>query len=107
MEKPLLVFCCYARKDQSYLHDMKQHLMALQREQLIEIKADININPGTEWEREISHHLNEANIILLLISADFIASDYCFEKEMQLAIARHEHGTACVLPVIIRPTSWE
>src|SRR5262249_28469107 len=73
----------------------------------IEIKADININPGTEWEREIARHLNEADIILLLISSDFIASDYCYEKEMYRAIERHKQGTARVVPVIIRPTAWE
>src|SRR5690348_7580378 len=106
MEKPLQVFCCYARNDQHYLYELKKHLMVLQREHLIEIKADVDINPGTGWEQEISHHLHEANIILLLISADFIASDYCFNNEMQQAIARHERGEACVIPVIIRPTAW-
>lgn len=107
MGKPLQVFCCYARNDQKYLYELKKHLMVLQREHLIEIKADINISPGTEWEQEINHHLETAEIILLLISADFINSDYCYEKEMQQAIARHERGTACVVPIIIRPTAWE
>jgi hypothetical protein len=107
MKEPLQVFCCYAREDQQYLYELKSHLMALQRENLIEIKADIDINPGTEWEREINHHLEKAHIILLLISADFIASDYCYEKEMRQALVRHEQGTACVVPIIIRPTDWQ
>ncbi len=62
MEKPLQVFCCYARSDQKYLYKLKKHLMALQRENLIEIKADIDIKPGTEWRREIDHHLEGAQI---------------------------------------------
>src|SRR6266705_830021 len=107
MEKPLQVFCCYARSDKQYLPELKKHLMALQRGKLIEIKADIDISPGVEWEREIGRHLGEADIILLLISADFIASDYCFDKAMQQALKRHEQGTACVIPVIVRPTLWE
>lgn len=106
MEKPLLVFCRYASSDQQYLYELKNHLAVLQREKLIEIKADIDITPGQEWEREIARDLEEADIILLLISADFIASDYCFDKEMQRAIVRHEQGTARVIPVIIRSADW-
>jgi hypothetical protein len=105
-EKPLLVFCCYARKDQKYLITLKTHLKPLEREGLIITKADIDISPGTEWEITIFHHLEAADIILLLISPDFIASDYCFNEEMQRALVRHEQGTAHVIPVIIRPASW-
>jgi TIR domain len=106
MEMPCLVFCCYARKDQEFLQNLKIHLKPLEREGLITIKADIDISPGTEWKTAITHHLELADIILLLISPDFIASDYSFDEEMQRAIARHEQGTARVVPVIIRPTSW-
>jgi len=88
MEIPCLVFCCYARKDQEFLHDLKTHLKSLEREGLITVKADIDISPGTEWETTINHHLEVANIILLLISPDFIASDYCFNEEMRRAIVR-------------------
>lgn len=107
MGQPLQVFCCYARSDQQYLHELKKHLAILQREELIEIKADIDISPGTEWEQEINRHLEEAQIILLLISADFIASDYCYDKEMRQALALHEQGKTRVVPVIIRPSSWQ
>jgi len=88
MEIPCLVFCCYARKDQEFLHDLKTHLKSLEREGLITVKADIDISPGAEWETTINHHLEVANIILLLISPDFIASDYCFNEEMRRAIVR-------------------
>lgn len=106
MEIPCHVFCCYARKDQDFLYDIKVHLNPLEREGLITIKADIDVSPGMEWETTILHHLEVADIILLLISPDFIASDYCFNEEMRRAIVRHEQGTARVVPVIIRPTSW-
>ncbi len=108
MEKPYRTFCCYARRDQKFLHNLKNHLMSLERQGWITVQADIDISPGTEWEQAIDHHLDVADIILLLISPAFIASEYCFNKEMRQAVARHEQGTACVIPVIIRPThSWE
>ena len=69
---------------------------------------DRNISAGTEWEREINKHLNEADIILLLISPDFIASDYCYSKEMKWAMDRHERGEARVIPIILRPVdNWK
>jgi len=103
---PCLVFCCYAREDKQFLQELKTHLKALEREKLLTLKADIDISPGTEWEPAIIHYLREADIILLLISPDFIASDYCFHEEMDRAILRHEQGTARVIPVIIRPSTW-
>ncbi len=106
MEMPYLVFCCYARKDQEFLQDLKTQLKSLEREGLITVKADIDISPGAEWETNIIHHLEVADIILLLISPDFIASDYCFNEEMRRALIRHEQGTARVIPVIVRPASW-
>jgi len=99
MEMPYLVFCCYARKDKQLLQDLKTHLKPLEREGLIILKADIDISPGTEWETTIMHYLDKADMILLLISPDFIASDYCFDEEMSRAIERHEQGTARVVPV--------
>ncbi len=103
---PYLVFCCYAREDKNFLQALKTHLKALEREELIIMKADIDISPGTEWEATLTHYLDAADIILLLISPDFIASDYCFKQEMTRAIQRHEQGTARVVPVIIRPATW-
>ncbi len=82
METPLQVFCCYARKDQPLLQELKAHLALLVREGLITLWADGDIDAGMEWEEEIHHHLNAAHIILLLISPDFMASDYCYGIEM-------------------------
>ena len=56
--------------------------------------------------REIDKHLNTARVILLLISSDFIASDYCYDVEMERALQRHEVEEARVIPVILRPVDW-
>ena len=106
MEKPLQVFCCYAREDQPFLLTLEKHLRPLQRAGLIIVQADIDVSPGEEWEQKISHYLNTAQIILLLISSDFMDSDYCYSKEMTRAMQRHERGEARVIPILLRPTHW-
>lgn len=106
-QKPIEVFCCYAHEDQRLLLKLKTHLTPLQREGLITLWADVNINAGIEWEKEIDRHLYAARIILLLISPDFMASEYCYSVEMQRAMERHERGEARVIPIILRPVSWQ
>ncbi len=101
------VFCCYAHKDAPLLESLKAHLTLLQRQGLISLWADTNISPGSEWEKEVEKHLNTAHIILLLVSSDFMASDYCYSKEMMRAIARHDRGEARVIPIIARPVFWQ
>jgi TIR domain/Pentapeptide repeats (8 copies)/NACHT domain len=107
MEKPLQVFCCYAREDQPSLLMLKSHLRPIQREGLINVQDDIDVSPGEEWEPKISRYLNTAQMILLLISSDFMDSDYCYSKEMMRAMERHERGEARVIPIILRPTLWK
>jgi signal transduction histidine kinase len=105
--KPLEIFCCYARKDQPFLNDLRAHLIPLQRQDLIKIWADTDIGAGTEWEGEIERHLDTANIVLLLVSPDFMVSDYCYSKELKRAMERHERGNVRVIPIILRPTMWK
>ena len=104
---PVKIFFCYAHEDEVLLKKLQTHLKPLQRQGLIDIWHDRDINAGTEWEREIDNHLNDAQIILLIISPDFMASEYCYSKEMQRAMERHEDGEACVIPVILRPVDWQ
>lgn len=104
MVSPLEIFCCYARKDQSLLNELKKHLTPLQRRGLIAIWIDVDIDAGAVWEEEIKKHLNTAQIILLLISPDFMASEYCYSIEMQRALERHEQKEAHVIPILLRPT---
>ena len=68
---------------------------------------DRQISAGNEWANEIDEHLNTACIILLLISADFLASDYCYDVEMKRALERDTAGEARVIPVILRSVDWQ
>lgn len=85
---------------------LEAHLSSLKRERLISGWHDRKIKPGTEWKGQIDDHLNSSRIILLLISADFLASDYCYDVEMDRALARHDAGEARVIPIILRPCDW-
>src|SRR5438270_791911 len=104
---PIEIFCCYARADQLLLKRLISYLAPLQRQVVITVWADTDIDAEAEWEKEIEKHLNIAQIILLLVSPDFMASEYCYSKEMKRAIERHEAGEARVIPVILRPVYWQ
>lgn len=101
------VMCCYAHEDQVFLNELRKHLSALKRQGLITLWSDIDISPGQNWQEEINKHLDSAKFILLLVSADFMHSDYCYSTEMERAIQRHKDGKAHVIPIILRPTFWE
>lgn len=101
------VFFCYAREDEPLLEKLKSHLRPLQRKGFIDVWYDRNISAGTEWEREIDKQLNMAQIILLLVSPNFIDSDYCYSVEMKYALERHERGEALVIPIILRQSYWQ
>jgi len=101
---PLEICCCSAHEDKAYLVQLKKHLSLLLRMQLINnIWYDADISSGVEWEREIQNHLNTAQVILLLVSPDFMASDYCYDNEMVRAVERHDRGEATAIPIILRP----
>ena len=103
---PVEVFYSYAHADEAFKTEMEKHLSLLRRDEIIAAWHDRNISAGTEWKTEIDEHLESAAIILLLISADFLASDYCFEIEMKRAMERHSEKSACVIPVILRECDW-
>src|SRR5215213_10142566 len=93
---PALVFCSYSHRDDAFRADLEAHLGALTRLNLIRFWSDRRIVPGDEWRTEISDELEQADLILLLISAYFISSDYCFRVEMGRALERHEQRSATV-----------
>jgi tetratricopeptide (TPR) repeat protein len=101
------IFCSYAHKDESLREQMEAHLSSLRREGKIKHWHDRLIKPGENWKGKIDAHLERAHIILLLISADFIKSDYCHEIEMQRAMQRYRADEARVIPIILRPCDWE
>jgi hypothetical protein len=104
---PVKIFFCYAHADEALLKKLKTHLSPLQREGLIDIWYDRDITAGTEWKREISERLDAAQVILLLVSPDFMDSDYCYSIEMKRALERHDRGEARVIPIILRPVYWQ
>ncbi len=105
--KALKLFYSYAHKDERWRKRIETHLSMLQRQGFINGWHDRNINAGAAWASEIDTHLTTADIILLLISPDFLASEYCYSIEMKRAMERHYAGEARVIPIILRPTDWK
>lgn len=101
------IFVSYSHKDERLLNELKTHLSPLHRLKLIETWDDREIRAGEEFGEKINENLERADIILLLVSSDFIASNYCYEKEMTRALERHEKSEARVVPVIVRDAKWE
>ena len=105
--KEIKLFYCYAREDKPLRDELEKNLSWLKRRYHLTNWHDREILPGEEWEQAINKNLNTADLILLLISPDFMASDYCFSKEMQRALERHKAGACRVVPILLRPTFWE
>jgi tetratricopeptide (TPR) repeat protein len=100
------IFCSYAHKDEDLQKELKNHLSSLEHRGGLLLWHDRLILPGMDWAREIDEHLNSASVILALISADFLASRYCYGIEMARALERHNAGEALVIPVILRAVEW-
>lgn len=100
------VFISYSHADEQYMQELRSHLIHLKRQGIIEIWDDSQMMSGQSWTETINRELEQANIILMLVSSDYLASDYIYEKEMELAIKRHETGQVIVIPIILRPTDW-
>jgi TIR domain-containing protein len=105
-QRAIEVFFSYAHEDEALRNALAKHLRLLERQAIIAGWHDRQITAGREWAGTLDAHLQSAHIILLLVSADFLASDYCYDIEMQQAMTRHVAGTACVIPVILRPVDW-
>jgi TIR domain len=97
------IFISYAQDDQELRIQLGKHLSSLKNQQIIREWYNGYIVPGTPRKAEILKHLAEAQIILLLISVDFVASDFCYSIEMTEAIARHKARQARVVPILLRP----
>lgn len=101
------VFFSYAHEDEELRDQLEKHLAALKRQGVIDTWHDRRITAGDDFKAEISEYLEQSEIILLLVSSSFIASDYCYEIEMSRALERHREGTARVIPVILRHCDWQ
>jgi TIR domain len=101
------VFISYAHKDERYRQKLEISLTQFQRDGLITVWHDRKILPGQEWDQEIDRNLESAEIILLLVSPDFLASNYAYGREMLRAVERHQSRSAIVVPIILRPSDWQ
>jgi GTPase SAR1 family protein len=105
--EPVQLFYSYAHEDGALREKLDKHLSLLRQQGLLSTWYDRDIQAGEEWKQTIDEHLNTASLTLLLISPDFMDSDYCYSIEMKRAMERHERGEAYVIPVILRPVDWQ
>lgn len=100
------LFFSYSHIDEALRDQLETQLALLKRQGVIETWHDRRIGAGEAFGQAIDSHVDADDIILLLVSPDFLASDYCYEREMARAMARHEKGEAVVIPVILRACDW-
>jgi hypothetical protein len=100
------VFFSYSHEDEELRNRLEKHLAMLRHEGLVQTWHDRRLPAGSNIDEGISESLESADIILLLVSADFLASAYCYSREMKRAMERHEAGQAVVVPVIVKPCDW-
>jgi hypothetical protein len=105
--KPAKVFCSYSHADEKFRSELEKHLALLSQQDAIHVWHDRRIDPGAEWKKEIDKNLEEADIVLLLVSADFMASQYCTGIEMKRALERQNSGSTRVVPILIRKCDLE
>ena len=101
------LFLSYSHKDEVLRDQLETQLTMLKRQGVISVWHDRRLIAGDRVDEGISRQLEAADIILLLVSPDFLASEYCYSVEMTRALERHEAGEARVIPVILRPCEWQ
>lgn len=100
------IFISYAHEDEEMKKELDKYLKMLKRSGKVETWNDRELIAGQDWNETILLELNKANVILLLISVDFNASDFIWDKELASAMKRHEEGTAHVVPIVLRKCEW-
>ncbi len=99
---PVKVFISYSHRDEALRDELISHLSPLKRQQLIDTWYDRAIAPGEDGDAVIDSNLMNADLILLLVSSDFISSMYCWDRELEKSLERHEATQAIVVPIIVR-----
>jgi len=105
--KKLNIFISYSRRDLTYKNELKRHLKILQRNEEIRIWDDGEIKAGDTWNQQIHNELDNADIIIFLISSDFLASDFAYEIELKKALERAERNEVRVVPIILTECLWK
>src|SRR5262245_9048841 len=105
-QTPLEVFFSYAQEDELLKKELEKHLAVLLHEQVLRGWSSRCIDAGASFRGEVDRHLERADLILFLVSADFLASDYIYDTEMRRALARHERKETTVIGVVLRPCDY-
>lgn len=100
-------FISYTHADTALKEQLVRHLAPLRREGLIDLWHDGMLHPGEHLDPTVQAALAASDVVILLVSADFIASEYCYEQEMLRAFARQRVGSVRVIPIILRPCQWK
>jgi TIR domain-containing protein len=101
------LFFSYSHRDESLRNELETHLSVLKRQGVLQTWHDRRITAGSEIDSSINENLENAQIILLLVSAYFLDSNYCYDIEMARAMEKHREGTTRVIPVILHPCDWQ
>ena len=100
------MFISYSHKDEKHKNDLEEHLTMLKRNKIIETWNDRMITPGSNWEDDIDEHLDNADIVLYLVSSSFLASNYCYCKEFESILTKYKEGKCLIIPIIVRTCNW-
>ncbi len=100
-KKPVEVFISYSHHDRKYLEKLRTHLAGLERSGRVHCWWDGALEPGKAWEPQLVEALRRADVVLLLLTANFVASDYCIDEELRLAREREKQGQIDLLPVLV------
>ncbi|MEM6806699.1 MAG: TIR domain-containing protein [Bacteroidota bacterium] len=105
--RPLKAFVSYAHVDRQFQEQFGKYLQLMEMDEIIDSWVDAEIVAGEDWDKQIKGHLEEAEVIFLLISIDFLTSKYIRKHELSTAMRKHEAKTARVIPIIIRECPWK
>ena len=105
--RPLKTFIIYARKDTVLKDELLLHLQLLVRKNLIVQWNDADLLPGEEWENRILHELDASDLVLLLVSADAMHSEFIRKKELHTALEKKRVGKTRIVPILVRAYAWE
>jgi hypothetical protein len=105
--RPATGFVSYAHVDQAWFERFQQAMEPIQSEGILRLWSDHAIMPGEYWHPELMKRMDEADLIILLVTPAFLASPFCFGKEMRRGLARHDAGLARVIPILLEPCEWK
>lgn len=105
--QPLQIFISYAHEDEPYKEELVKRLSILERAGLAALWDDRQIRPAKDWEPQLVRRLEEADLVVLLVSPDYLASHYCYQVECMQALQREASGSIRMAPVLVRECEWE